>query len=196
MLLCPGQSRMPQHQIPHDDTLSHNQRKWCRAAQKTKTSETVKTLRHFLGAVNCHCDMWKCRSHILASLTESTGKGAKLQWAPPHQNNEAFEEIKCAMAQETILACPDFDKSFLVTNPLEAEMQVSGQGLPKEVENTHGIDSNTTFGKVYFQSIIRLNAIPVLKKWQFQPIRKLERTPCQLLCGWSNDWPTCGRVCC
>ena len=50
--------------------------------------------------------------HVLAPLTELTGKGAKWTWDTPQQ--KAFEETKRAMSDETMLACPDFDKPFHV----------------------------------------------------------------------------------
>jgi hypothetical protein len=47
--------------------------------------------------------MWPCRSHILAPLTELTGKKAFV-WEDKHQ--QAFEQIKALIATDALLAYP------------------------------------------------------------------------------------------
>ena len=54
--------------------------------------------------------MWRRRSHILAPLTALQSKTAKWNWGS--KETKAFEEIKRVIAKETILAFPDFTKSF------------------------------------------------------------------------------------
>jgi hypothetical protein len=83
----------------------------------------VKELRHFLGMVQYYRDMWVRRSEMLAPLTDLVGecremKTTKLnktkkkpwQWDPIHQH--AFDNVKAAIAKETVLAYPDFLKPF------------------------------------------------------------------------------------
>ena len=82
------------------------------AIQKLKAPTNVRQLRHFLGMVNYYRDMWKRRSHVLAPLTKLTGKGVPFDWGK--DQDRAFAEIKRIMAQETILAYPNFSKPFHV----------------------------------------------------------------------------------
>ncbi len=83
----------------------------------------VKELRHFLGMVQYYRDMWARRSEMLAPLTDLVGecgetkpprmnktKKKPWRWDPIHQ--QAFENVKAAIAKETVLAYPDFSKPF------------------------------------------------------------------------------------
>jgi hypothetical protein len=83
----------------------------------------VKELRHFLGMVQYYQDMWARRSEMLAPLTDlvrecgemKTTKKNKTKkkpwrWEPIHQ--QAFDNVKAAIAKETVLAYPDFLKPF------------------------------------------------------------------------------------
>jgi hypothetical protein len=83
----------------------------------------VKELRHFLGMVQYYWDMWARRSEMLAPLTDLVGecretKTTKLnktkkkpwRWDPKYQ--EAFDDVKAAIAKETVLAYLDFLKPF------------------------------------------------------------------------------------
>jgi hypothetical protein len=83
----------------------------------------VKELRHFLGMVQYFWDMWARHSEMLAPLTDlvvecretKTTKMNKTKknpwrWDPIHQ--QAFDNIKAAIAKETGLAYPDFLKPF------------------------------------------------------------------------------------
>jgi hypothetical protein len=83
----------------------------------------VKELRHFLGMVQYCWDMWARRSEKLASLTDLVGdcgetkttrmnktKKKPWQWDSIHQ--QAFDNVKAAIAKETVLAYPDFLKPF------------------------------------------------------------------------------------
>jgi len=71
---------------------------------------TKKQLRRFIGMVNFYRDMWKGRSDLLAPLSALTSKKAPWKWIETHQ--AAFDAMKKAIARETILAYPDFDKPF------------------------------------------------------------------------------------
>jgi hypothetical protein len=67
--------------------------------------------------------LWARRSEMLAPLTDLVGECGKTKttnkirtkkkpwwWDPIHQ--KAFDSIKAAIAKETVLAYPDFLKSF------------------------------------------------------------------------------------
>ncbi len=83
----------------------------------------VKELRHFLGMVQYYRDMWARRSEMLAPLTDLVGecretkttrmnktKKKPWRWDPIHQ--QAFDNVKAAIAKETVLAYPDFSEPF------------------------------------------------------------------------------------
>ena len=67
-------------------------------------------LRSFIGAINCHRDMWVRRSHALAPLASLTSNKTKWSWGP--QQEAAFQMAKKVTAREVMLACPDFSKPF------------------------------------------------------------------------------------
>ena len=60
--------------------------------------------------VNFYTDMWPKRSELLAPLSAMTSSNVKFQWTEEHE--EAFSSMKKIMARETLLAFPDFNKSF------------------------------------------------------------------------------------
>ncbi len=83
----------------------------------------VKELRHFLGMEQYYQDMWARRSEMLAPLTDLVGEWGETkttrmnktkkkpwQWDSIHQ--QAFDNVKAAIAKETVLAYPDFSKPF------------------------------------------------------------------------------------
>jgi hypothetical protein len=83
----------------------------------------IKELKHFLGIVQYFQDMWARCSEMLAPLTDLVGecgetkttrknktKKKPWQWDPIHQ--QAFDNVKAAIAKETVLAYPDFLKPF------------------------------------------------------------------------------------
>ena len=83
----------------------------------------VKQLRHFLGMVQYHRDLWARWSDMLAPLTSLVGecgqtkvskaKGTKKvpwHWDKVHQ--EAFDHVKATITKEVVLAYPDFSKVF------------------------------------------------------------------------------------
>jgi hypothetical protein len=85
----------------------------------------VKELRHFLGMVQYYRDMWARCSKMLAPLTDlllvgecgetkttrmNKTKKKPWRWDPIHQ--QAFDNVKAAIAKETVLAYPDFAKPF------------------------------------------------------------------------------------
>jgi hypothetical protein len=83
----------------------------------------IKQLRHFLGMVQYYRDMWAKHSEMLAPLTDLVGECGKTKttkkdktekkpwrWDPIHQ--QAFDNVKAAIAKEVVLAYPDFSKPF------------------------------------------------------------------------------------
>ncbi len=83
----------------------------------------VKELRYFLGMVQYYRDMWARYSEMLAPLTDLVGECGEMKttrmnktkkkpwrWDPIHQ--QAFDNVKAAIAEETVIAYPDFSKSF------------------------------------------------------------------------------------
>ncbi len=83
----------------------------------------IKELRHFLGKLEYYQDMWARRSEMQAPLTDLVGECREMkttkmnktkkntwQWDPIHQ--QAFDNVRAAIAKETVLAYPDFLKPF------------------------------------------------------------------------------------
>ena len=60
----------------------------------------IKQVHLFIGAFTYHCDMWPRRSHILAPLTNPTGKGTS-NWNSTHQ--QAFDTMKALMVEDVLL---------------------------------------------------------------------------------------------
>jgi hypothetical protein len=94
----------------------------------------VKELRHYLGMVQYYRDMWARHSEILPPLTDLVGESGETKttrmnktkkkpwrWDPIHQ--QAFDNVKAAIAKETLLAYLDFLK------PLEIYTDASSTQL-------------------------------------------------------------------
>jgi hypothetical protein len=82
-----------------------------------------KELRHFLGMVQYYRDMWARCSEMLAPLTDlvrecgetkttKKNKTKKKPWRWDLFHQQAFDNVKAAIAKETVLAYPDFSKPF------------------------------------------------------------------------------------
>ena len=69
-----------------------------------------KELRSFIGIINYYRDMWIRRSHVLAPLASLTSKTSKWNWGP--QQSKAFAMAKRIIAEEVMLAYPDFSQPF------------------------------------------------------------------------------------
>jgi hypothetical protein len=79
-----------------------------------RSPRTLRQLKSLLGMVQYYRDMWPKRSHILAPLTtaSSTKNQKKFKWT--EEMEDAFTEMKKIMAQEALLALPDYTKPFQV----------------------------------------------------------------------------------
>ena len=53
--------------------------------------------------------MWPCRTHVLATLMELTGKCTFI-WTPKHQ--QAFERMKVLVAADALLVFPEHSLTF------------------------------------------------------------------------------------
>ena len=79
--------------------------------------------------VNYYCDMWKRYSHILAPLIKLTGRTTKWQWTVIEQ--KAFEDVKCMVAQEALLAYPDYRQEFHIY-AVASDYQLGGVNMQNE----------------------------------------------------------------
>ena len=61
--------------------------------------------------VNYYRDMWRRRSHLLAPLSALLSK-KKSKWDWTEECEKSFQEMKEVMSEETLLAFPDFNKTF------------------------------------------------------------------------------------
>ncbi len=117
------------------------QQKKVQAILALNPPNNVKELRHFLRMVQYYWDMWARRSEMLAPLTDLVGecretKTTKLNktkkkhwwWDPIHQ--QAFDNVKAAIAKETVLAYPDFLKPFEIYT--DASSTQLGAAIPQD----------------------------------------------------------------
>ena len=80
------------------------------AIVKMIPQKNTKEVRAFIGIVNYYRDMWVRRSHLLHLLTELTSNKVKLIWT--RVEHKAFDDIKHALAQDTLLAYTYFNRHF------------------------------------------------------------------------------------
>ncbi len=81
---------------------------------------TVKQVHSFIGAVSFYHDMWPWQLHLLALLTEFTGKG-KFIWTTWHQN--AFDMMKALIAEDAMLCYLDHNLPFhIYTNASDYQL--------------------------------------------------------------------------
>ena len=75
-----------------------------------KPPKNTKEVHTFIGIVNYYRDMWSKRSHLLNTLTALTSHKVKFKWTDLEQ--KAFDDIKRAVSQDTLLLYPDFNQRF------------------------------------------------------------------------------------
>jgi hypothetical protein len=74
------------------------------AIQQLKLAKTLKQLGSLLGLINYYHNMWKRRSQIITSLTESKKvpmRSKSFKWE--ETQDKAFQEIKKLMSKNTLL---------------------------------------------------------------------------------------------
>ena len=86
-------------------------RKKVDAILKMKRSTDIKQLRSFLGAVTYYRNMWPRRSHLLAPLTQLTGK-TKYEWSDTCE--QTFLQMKLVLATDALLSYPNHNLPFRV----------------------------------------------------------------------------------
>eukprot|EP00957_Ditylum_brightwellii_P145115 11052778-Ditylum_brightwellii.AAC.1 len=71
-----------------------------------------KNPKRFIGIIDFYRYMWKGRTEKLVPLTVLTSKSSKWKWTEVEQ--QALEAVKTAVAKNTYLLYPDFNKKFEV----------------------------------------------------------------------------------
>ena len=80
------------------------------AIVKITPPKNTKEVRAFIGIINYYRYMWDRRSHLLHPLTEITSPKVKFKWNNVEQ--KTFDDIKCDVSHDTLLAYWYFDKIF------------------------------------------------------------------------------------
>ena len=75
-----------------------------------KPPKKTKEVRAFIVIVNYYRDIWAKRSHILHPLTELTSHKSRFKCTDLEQ--KAFDDIKHAVSQDTLLTYTDFNRCF------------------------------------------------------------------------------------
>ena len=73
-----------------------------------KPPNNTKEVSTFIGIVKYYRDMWSKWSHLLYSLTALTSHKVKFKCTDVEQ--KLFDDIKCAVYKEELLAYPDSNK--------------------------------------------------------------------------------------
>jgi len=73
---------------------------------------TVRKVRQFIGMASWYRRFVKDFSKISTPLTRLTGKNARWQWGEAEEN--AFRQLKTALTTAPILACPDYQRIFIL----------------------------------------------------------------------------------
>ena len=90
-----------------------------------------KQVRSFIGLVNYYRNMWDRRSQLLQPLNTLMSYKVKFKWTDMEQ--KAFDDIKWAVAHNTLLAYPYFNKRFdipMVSSDYQIGAVISQEGNP------------------------------------------------------------------
>lgn len=90
----------------------------------------IREVRQFLGLLSWYRRFVENFSERARPLTQLTSKKAKWRWTDEEQ--EAFTSLKNALTTAPILACPDFNKTFLL------QTDASETGLGAVLTQYHG----------------------------------------------------------
>ena len=88
-------------------------------------------MRQFIGMIDFYRNMWQNCSELLSPLTALTSKNIKYDWKDEHQN--CFDDIKCVIGREVLLAYPNFNALFEIhndTSKLQIGAVISQKGKP------------------------------------------------------------------
>jgi len=92
-----------------------------KAVREWKTPQNVSQVRRFLGLADFYYQFVKDFSFIAAPINQLTKKDILFYWGEVQEN--AFEELKKRLTSASLLALPDFGKTF------EIECDASGVGI-------------------------------------------------------------------
>jgi len=93
-----------------------------RAIMQWPTPTTVRQVRQFIGLASWYRRFIRDFSATAAPLTKLTRKNARWCWEP--EEDRAFRKLKDALTTTPILACPDFERKFI----LQTDASTSGLG--------------------------------------------------------------------
>jgi len=82
------------------------------AITELEPPSTVKELRQYLGVASWYRRFVPDFAKIVKPLNDLLRKSNKVVWTQEHQM--AFEEVKARLVADPVLACPDFDKPFIL----------------------------------------------------------------------------------
>ena len=72
--------------------------------------KNTREVHAFVGLVNYYRDMWARQSHLLHPLTALMPTKARFKWTDVEQ--KAFNDMKCTVSHNTLLAYQDVNKNF------------------------------------------------------------------------------------
>eukprot|EP00253_Pinus_taeda_P024553 PITA_24553 len=134
-----------------------------KAIKEWKIPTSIKHMRGFLGLIAYHCKFVKNYGKIAAPLTTLLKKDA-FSWTP--EATKAFEHLKEAMCQASILAMPDFTSNFI----MECDASGNGIGVVLVQEGRPiAFESHSIKGKYLHKAIYEKEMLAILhalKKWK------------------------------
>ena len=82
---------------------------------------TTKQVHKLIILVKYYRDIWARRSHLIHPLTELTSNRVNFKWTDVEQKE--FDDIKCAVAHENLLAYPYFNFFWIFIQMLSINTQ-------------------------------------------------------------------------